>query len=184
MPQMSTEAHTTQDHVDHDHEGENGGGPVGGDRLSAIRQRRKELGQKRSLLLLVPGYGGLVGVRYKALPREEFAELNNKFSEQEKPTENDNLDMLIRCCKEVLVRQTHDDPWEPIDLDRAEPTTFSTGNLPALLGEPPVETARQEVKLLFSPDGSQPMAPEAHVEPLLAWQSDADAKLDKALLGE
>jgi hypothetical protein len=181
---MSTEAHSIPANPDLEHDdGPTNGGPPAGDRLAAIRQRRKELTQKRALTLIVPGYGGLVAVRYKALPREEFAAYYNKLQEQAEPTENDNLDLLIRCCQAVLVRQTTDDEWEPFDLDQAEPTTFSSGNLATLLGEE-ANSAREEVKVLFSPDGSQPMAPEAHVDPLISWQSDVDFKVDRALLGE
>src|SRR4051812_36240332 len=126
---MSTEAHThPADTVQGDSHLLNGDQkPVEEpkpDRLSSIRKRRNELAAKRTLLLIVPGYGGVVAVRYKSLPREELGKWIAKLVEEDEPSIDDNIDLLIRCCESVLVRQSKEDEWEPIDLDSAEPTTF------------------------------------------------------------
>lgn len=159
--------------------GENGAG----DRLSNIRAMRQDLSKKDHLTLLVPGYHGLVAVRYRTLPRTELDALIGKVQGAGTQSINDNMDLLIRCCNAVLVRQTPDDEWEPIDLGQSEPTTFSTGNLARCLGEE-ANSARDEVAALFSPGGAQPLAPEAHSDPLFEWQRDSDYKIDQALLGE
>lgn len=151
--------------------------------LEAIRAKREELAKEKSITLDVPGYGGHLAIRYKAIPTEQL----NRFLTQAAASGNDekilevNADILIRCCEAILVRQDPDAELEPLDPDAAEPTTFSTGTLPELL-ELSASSAREEVFAVFSPDGAQPLSIGRHADAIANWLQGSTEAIDKSLL--
>lgn len=155
------------------------------ERLRKLRKRREEIAAKRTLTLKVPGYDGLVGVRYKAVPSDDF----ERFAERAARTAGKgdylaaNADLLIQSCQAILCRDTEDSDWEPLDENSSEPTTFSTGTLPELLGIE-ATSAREEVFGLFSPDGAQPAACTAHADAISDWLRGSVEEIDRDLLGE
>lgn len=159
-----------------------------GDRLEHIKARAAKIAADKSLTLVVPGYDGCVGIRYKGIPSAEldkFVQRASKAGEQGKIMAA-NADLLVRCCDEILVRQNEDAAWESFDLQSTEPTTFSSATLPKLMPDTigHASSARQEVFGLFSPDDSQLMAVGQHADALINWLQGNAQEIDHALLGE
>jgi hypothetical protein len=158
--------------------------PKGSVRLQQLRERRKEIAKERTLDLVVPGYDGLLLVRYHRIPREELAKFALKAQRGgDKEAVNSNADLLIRCCEAVLYRAGEDADPEPLNEDSGEPTTFSSGTLGDLLGFDE-ESARDAVYGLFSPEGARVLASDSHAEALIAWQQGKPEQIDQELLGE
>jgi hypothetical protein len=158
------------------------------DRLAAIRQRAQKIARNKTLTLVVPGYDGMLGIRYHGIPSGEldtFIQRAARAGEQGKLMAA-NADLLIRCCDSILMRPDESSPWEALDEEAEQPTTFSTATLPALMPEfiGQAQTAREEVFGLFSPDGSQPIAVGQHSDALINWLTGNAEEIDRQLLGE
>jgi len=154
--------------------------------LDAIKARRKELAGSKTLTLQVPGYGGHLLIKYKAVSEKELRPITQKVEKSLNSNKESSYldlaaDLLIKACDDVLVRETVDAEPEPINQQGA--TTFSTGTLNDYLGLE-AKTAREEVFQLFSPDGSQPLAATQHAQAITSWLQGNLEEIDKQLLGE
>lgn len=154
--------------------------------LDAIKARRRELAGSKNLTLQVPGYGGHLLIKYKAVSEQELRPITQKVEKSLNSNKESSYldlaaDLLIKACDDVLVRETLDADAEPIDKQAA--TTFSTGTLNDYLGLD-AKTAREEVFQLFSPDGSQPLAATQHAQAITSWLQGNLEEIDKQLLGE
>lgn len=150
--------------------------------LDHLKAKRAELAQRQTIDLDVPGYGGDLVIRYKSIPLEQLNETLLKVTRagSEKHVLEANADLLIRTCEGIYVRQSPDSPLEPLDPEASEPTTFSSGTLPELLGLTDVTTARQEVFAVFSPDGAQPLAIGRHSDAVITWlQGSSDEEEER-----
>lgn len=163
-------------------------GAPASDRLAQVRERARKIAADKSLTLLVPGYEGLLGIRYHGIPRGEMDDFVNRAQKAGERGQMMavNADLLIRCCEAILVRRQEGAEWEPLDLDTDQPTTFSTATLPLLLPEfvGDASKAREEVFGLFSPGGGQAMAVGQHSDALISWLGGKAEEIDRTLLGE
>lgn len=153
--------------------------------LDRIRARRAELERKQTIDLIIPGYEGQFGARYRILSDDELDKLLKGVDGREvtisKGIES-TLDVLIAACECLLVIPDDGEQFEPLTNDEGVPYRYETALAEELGFE--AETARQVVRGVFSPEGTQPLAAGAHGQAITAWmQGDAD-QIDKALLGE
>lgn len=154
-----------------------------------LRRRREHLKSKKTLDLLVPGYQGLLGVRYRALGDDEFEQLIKKMGATDRVDAQSNidaaLDLLIRSCECILIDEGND--LEPLTDDGDVPIAYDVRLAETLgyadeLGDSP--TARAIVRGLFSPEGHAPLAPAGHADSLVKWLQGNEQAIDQALLGE
>ena len=140
-------------------------------RLDHIKARRREIADKKSLTLVVPGYACELGVVYKAIPRPEIEAFADKV-ERAKAGEKmaTNADLVIRCCTDIVVRQDTSAEWESLNLDSPDGTTFGSDDseLADLVGGS-FGSTREEVFAFFSPEGGQPLALETHAQAVVSW---------------
>lgn len=172
----------------------NGGAPSSPSVLDAIKSRRAQLAEEKTIELLVPGYEGNVAVRYRAEPIEELRE---EFRKAERRRETDPLagvDILIRLCETILVRDQETDKLMPLAelatrdgrLDEPHPEDNPVQfdeRLAQLLGfAETASSARQIVKQLFSPEEAQVLAPASHIQSLQQWLQGQAEQIDNTLL--
>lgn len=158
--------------------------PEAGGLLERLQQRREQLSADATTLLDVPGYGGLLTVRYRTLDAKAIkqigkrAESAGRLSGDEATAElNGGVDQLAASCVEVLVR----DP-ETGALSSPDPTGDTRRfdrRLAELLGFA-AENGRQVVYGIFGPD----MHIMGTVKELTEWQTGASREVDEALAGE
>jgi hypothetical protein len=162
----------------------NGAGPEPGSVRDLVRQRRDAaLGQKTTTLE-VPGYAGLLKVRYAALPDDDFRRLIKKATDATEKggainAMGHNADLLIRACQGILVPASADDdaPLEQLVDDDDVPVKFDD-RFAAWLGVE-IKTARQVVYATFATAPQKELAIGAQVEDLLSWMRGAQAATDE-----
>lgn len=154
--------------------------PAPGSALANIRAKRQELAAKKTLTLAVPGYDGLVLVRYNLVDEQELEKYTKRMGQGNVSELNASMDLLVTACKEILVKQDIDAEEEPIEL--GETTTFKTGNLHKLIGGH-ADSARKEVAGLFAPDGAQPFAAGQHALAIVNWLQGDEGQIDSELMG-
>lgn len=158
--------------------------PEAGGLLDNLRRRRESLAADATTLLDVPGYGGLLTVRYRTLDAKAIkqigkrAESAGRLSGDEATAElNGGVDQIAASCVEVLVRDADTGNLSPIDPS-GEPRRFDR-RLAELLGFE-AENGRQVVYGVFGPD----MHIMGTVKELTEWQTGASREVDDALAGE
>lgn len=158
--------------------------PEAGGLLENLRRRRESLAADATTLLDVPGYGGLLTVRYRTLDAKAIkqigkrAESAGRLSGDEATAElNGGVDQIAASCVEVLVRDQETGALSPIDPS-GEPRRFDR-RLAELLGFE-AENGRQVVYGVFGPD----MHIMGTVKELTEWQTGASREVDEALAGE
>lgn len=148
---------------------------------SRLTAKREEIRARKDLDLLIPSYGGELAIRYHAIPEEEFQKIAGKISGGvNQGNVNTALDLLIKACTCILVREGED--LEPLVDDDDKPIRFDP-RLAEFFGFEATK-ARDVVKGVFSPDGKLPLAPGPHALSLVEWMQGNDAKIDQDLLGE
>lgn len=152
-----------------------------------IRAEREAMASDKTLDLLVPGYSGLVGVRYRALSEREFSECLPKQQGGIKAeisfedTFRANYSLLITACETIIWREEESDEFQPALDENGDPIRFDV-RLAEYLGFE-AETARETVAGFFAPEGTRPLAVAAHANAVTAWLNGNTADIDAVLLG-
>lgn len=139
--------------------------------MARLRKLRQQMADREDLILEVAGYEGELAVAYGSIPRDE---LGDRLQGKGK----DDLDMLIGCCKAVMVREGEE--WVALS-DDASPFQFDTRLAEYLDIE--AETARETVEGVFQVD-AYPLSVAVHVKHLIRWMEGAEVHANEGLLGE
>ncbi len=145
-----------------------------------IRARRDELAQEVTLDLLVPGYGGELGVRYRGIPDTEM----EKFASHASKTKagiRAGCDLIAKSCEAVLVRPVEDGELEVLEDEKGEPIRFDE-RLAEYLGLDS-RSVRDTVIQTFAV-GGQTLAHMEHAVAIQNWMSGKLDEIDPGLLGE
>lgn len=147
-----------------------------------LRAAREQLRQKRSIDLVVPGYNGLLGVRYRPVRQEEFQRLARRLSNETTALEA-ALDMMVEACEAILYRDSAEVDFEPLVDDKSGMPLRFGPELADVLGFE-AESARETVLGVFSPDGVKDLSPIVHGNALSEWMQGNDEQINRALLGK
>lgn len=143
-----------------------------------LRQRREEKRADNRLDLIVPGYEGDLGVRYRPIPEGELQGFAQRLTK-----ETEGLaaarQMIVASCDTILVREGD---LEPLTDDDNQPIRFDErlGEFLGIDADRAVDIAAE----VFSPGGAQPLAVMAHASALVNWMQGKDLEVDEDLLGE
>lgn len=153
--------------------------------LANLRAKRQAIGERKDLVLDIPGYGGQLVARYRYVPYEEISGILRKAQKKIKDPEIEAkaaADVLIKMCAEILTRR---EPGEqPIGLGQAvkelegETITYSDPRLAQVVGVqdalPERANARSLVRAVFGND----YALIGHQEEVAAWAQDSERDQD------
>lgn len=146
-----------------------------------IRAEREAIAAEKTLDLLVPGYKGQLAIRYRSVSDRELDAFIKQIQKDGEAGIRANYDLLIECCETVLVRVQEDGDLEPLTDDQDGPIRFDI-RLAEFLGFE-AASARETVVGVFSPDGSQALAPFEHTVAVISWLQGKSEEVDPALLG-
>lgn len=149
--------------------------------IERLREARREAEQPHDAVLEVPGYEGLLGVRYKYVSAENIEILGRRLQREIKrdkvKAENllASIDTLIACCDEVVVRDSEDAGWKSL----ADPPVRFDGRLADVL-DYEASNARDAVLGLFNNEH----AIIRHNIVLSRWLADTTQEVNEDFLGE
>lgn len=146
-----------------------------------IRAEREAIAAEKNLDLIVPGYSGLLGVRYRSISDKEMERYATRIQKEGDAGIRAGYDLLIEACESILVRVEADDDFEILEDDNGDPVRFDI-RLAEFLGFE-ATSARETVAATFSPEGVQSLAGFDQAAALLAWLQGKSADIDPALLG-
>jgi hypothetical protein len=167
--------------------------------LSAIARRYEELEKQNTLTLFIPGYEGLMQVRYHLLPPAQM----DRIADQRRDIKGTGISgeweleaqTLVDLCDVVLLRDPETDEYIELRDDNG-PIRFES-RFAEVLGRTGVKVNgarnREIVLDFFSPktkpdDPSSPRrfptAMDRHVTAIFAWYRGERDKIDRTLLGE
>jgi len=149
-----------------------------------LREQRARLEEDRHIDLGVPGTGDQVGLRLGPIPGATQAALakRQQASRSRERDFNLNADFVIAASQAVLVRDNPDLPWRVDEGSDGEPHTLS--DLPALLGRPDIQNAREVIRYLFSWAPSPDLALTFFVAEYINWASASEVEVVEELAGE
>ncbi len=148
--------------------------------LAELRTLRGTLGgESKPLDLEVPGYKGLLLIRYKWVPYSQIAQNAKSLSKIEETAERQlsaAADVLVDTCEEFLIRVGEElQPLSKNDI----PVTFGDPRLPESLGFMPTDTARKACMRVFNND----YALIRTADVVTTWLQDTSRKVDADVLG-
>jgi hypothetical protein len=152
--------------------------------------KRREAEKNTHIDLDLPGFDGLLKVRYGALPPEEFAELVGRITAAQGQTgaagamaaAAANSDLLIRSCIGILTPVSADAgaPYDlRVDEQDGEPLLLNR-RLANFLGFE-VGSARDVVTGAFGNAPQPELAIADHVKKLMAWMEGAQGQINSDL---
>lgn len=154
------------------------------DRLRA--QRAAQLSEKR-LTLPVPGWNGLLHVRYRPLPWEDLTDLLRRATDEPRAALDANCDTLAKACDALLVKDDDGDLRSLADVLRAQgeqvhgEVRFDEVACEVLGLE--AASARETVLAVFGGAVSPEVAVAEQAGRLGAWMRGASEEVDGALVG-
>ena len=151
--------------------------------LSALKAQRAEIGIERHFDYEVPGWRGLLVLRFGAITPAQQTEIANRVvASKGRQVPNSNLDTLVAAYRCGLGRATPDGDLEVIPAPDGEPAGLKA--LVDVLGLGPVDRARSAMRLLFAGANS----PETALTSLGAdwhdWATNANEEVDEQFVGE
>jgi hypothetical protein len=159
--------------------------PPAGDMQSvtaSLRELRGKLGQGATPLELdVPGYEGLLVVRYRWVPFDQISknsEALKKIGNQSALAVAACAETLLTTCQEFLIR-TEDGELQPLSQTDV-PITFSDKRLAEALGFDPSLGVREYVKATFNND----YAVIDQANTVMEWLQDTSKGVNKNFLGK
>jgi hypothetical protein len=168
--------------------------------LARIAKRHEEIRADSTLTLFVPGYEGMMKVRYRLLPEVDMDRLGQRIEEVKRGEGvagawKVEADSLVAMCDQILVREEDSDGYEVLS-DENGPIRFE-GRFAQVLQKVGVTVngakATEIVLDFFSPraDPANPASPrlypnamERHTNAIFAWNRGEKEKIDRTLLGE
>jgi hypothetical protein len=156
---------------------------AGGSVLAALKAQRAELGADRHFDYEVPGWHGLLVLRFGAISPAQQNDLSNRIiATKGKQVPNANLDTLIAAFRCALGRAEPGGELEVIPAADGEPAGLKA--LVELIGLPPATSARAAMRLLFAGANS----PETALTSLGAdwheWGTNTNEEVDEQFTGE
>jgi hypothetical protein len=150
--------------------------------LEQIRAKHGQLGaQATPLELAVPGYDGLLLIRFRWIAPEDLTKGAEELLKIGNPTKQRvaaAADTLIRTAQEFLIKVG--DQVKPLAPEGEDPiTVFGDPRLPALLGFNATENARLAARSVFANDYSLIDAGEV----VMAWLKDTSRNIERDLSG-
>jgi hypothetical protein len=153
--------------------------------LDRLKKQRNVIAETRTVDIGVPGFAGLLVLRLGVLPRKKLAEITTRAAKPDISADelfNLNADTLINACREVLARNSRDEPLRSIDPD-GETVKIDT-HLARLLGMPDATRSREVVQVLFGAVPSPELAVGVATGEYMTWASSANDELDEEFQGE
>lgn len=146
-----------------------------------IRAERESIAAEKTIDLIVPGYSGLLAVRYRAISDREMEQYAQKLQKEGDAGMRAGYDLLIETCESILVRVESDRDFEVLEDDDGDRVKFDV-RLAEFLGIE-AKSARETVAQTFSPDGAQSLAAFSHVAAVQEWLMGKSSEIDPSLLG-
>lgn len=146
-----------------------------------IRAERESIAAEKSLDLVVPGYSGLLAIRYRSISDREMERYAARIQKENDAGIRAGYDLLIEACEAILVRMETDQEFEILEDDDGDRVRFDI-RLAEFLGVE-ASSARETVAAIFSPEGVQSLAAFDQAASVLAWLQGKSADIDPALLG-
>jgi len=147
--------------------------------LSILRKSREQLGTKaKPLDLVVPGYDGLLLIRYKWISFKSLNAGAQDLTNVKDPSEAQYLaasDLIVTCAEDVLIRV--DGVVKPL---ADSPVFIGDPRLDEALGLPTTDTVLETVHALF---GGNEYALIRCANTVALWLQDTTLKIDEEYLG-
>lgn len=161
--------------------------------LDRVREARKAQRGTKSLTLAVPGWGGLLAVRYRPVEWDALSELLSRRTEDAADDLNANLDALIGACDALVVKGEDGDyvslaaELRREGVDVVGELRFTEDAVDALDlgedGERP-EGSRATCLAVFGGAVSPELAVAEHAVRLGAWMRGTDNAAVESAVGE
>lgn len=150
--------------------------------FEALRAKRAEHSAESIFDVDVPGYQGLLVLRLGPIASAKLSALRARMEKSRAPERDANLnaDYLIAACRDVLVRQSVDEPLAPADVD--EPMRLDS-RLAEALGLS-ASSARDVVRQVYGAAPSPELAISVAVGRYLEWAAAMNVEDDEAFMGE
>jgi hypothetical protein len=151
------------------------------------RALRAKLAEDKTIELVVPGYAGLLGVRYRPIPENDWRELASRIERSGGTMDAATglevaLDVVIGACECLLWRDDPDQPWGIVEDDAGQPLRFDVRTAEWLGFE--ASSAREVVRGVFSPEGTKPISPAVHGDAVAEWLRGNATAINRTLLGK
>jgi hypothetical protein len=166
--------------------------------LAKIGEQHKKLRDQKTLDLQVPGYEGLMKVRYRLLPEAEMDRLSKRLEavkdEGVSGSWEAEADTIVALCDRIYLRESTDDEWQVFQDDNG-PIRFGSSFAQAVEGagiKVGSGRARESVIDFFSPraDPDDPTSPrqfpnamERHTNAIILWNRNQTELIARDLLG-
>lgn len=153
--------------------------------IDAVKARRRELGESKTLTLAIPGYDGRLAVRYHTLSGEVFNRLvGARALRGGQIPEHVNADILIQACDAVLVEDggTLKPIGDVAGIETAADDPVKFDSRLAEILELEADTAREVVHEVFSPKGRRDLTYPGHAAALVSWMQGNEEEIDQSLL--
>jgi hypothetical protein len=168
--------------------------------LAEIAKRHEEIRAEKHLDLFVPGYEGLLKVRYRLLPEEDLDRLGKRIEEVKRGEGiagawKIEADSLVAMCDRIYFRKAGTDEYEvlkddkgPIRFERRFAKAMEDAGIKVNDGG----IATEIVLDFFSPraDRDNPSSPrlmpnamERHTDAIIRWSRGETERIDRELLG-
>lgn len=174
--------------------------PLYGGALAGIAKRHEEIRADKTLDLFVPGYEGMMKVRYRLLPEAEMDRLGRRIEEVKRGEGvagawKVEADSLVAMCDRILLREPPAEDYEVME-DEHGPIRFE-GRFAQALEKAGVKVsgakATEIVLDFFSPRSEPdnpssprllPNAMDRHTGAIFKWSRGEKENIDRTLLGE
>lgn len=166
--------------------------------LAKIGEQHKKLRDQKTLDLQIPGYEGLMKVRYRLLPEAEMDRLSKRLEAVKDEgvigSWEAEADTIVALCDRIYLRENTDDEWQVLQDDNG-PIRFGASFAQALEAvgiQVGSGRARESVIDFFSPraDPSDPTsarqfpnAMERHTNAIILWNRNQTELIARDLLG-
>lgn len=149
--------------------------------IERLRAARREQEKPHYTVITIPGYEGLMGVRYKYVSAERIEQLSKKLQREIRKTKAKaegllaSLDTVIAACEEIVIRGSDDEEWQSL----GDPPIRFDDRLAETLGYE-ADNARDAVLGCFNNEH----AIIRHNILVSRWLADTTTEVDESFLGE
>lgn len=151
--------------------------------LTALRKKYESLGNVAYLDYDLPGYDGILKVRFNNTL--SWIQITDIIKRAEKNKKNPlatlwaQCDILIQCTDSLWARETPEGPWGRLDIAGGVPVGWTT-DLAAMFGIQGVTTAREVIRKIFRLD----LRLAATQQALMEWIQKIDENAGEEVAGE
>jgi len=173
-----------------------------GGALAGIAERHEKIRAEKHLDLQVPGYEGLIKLRYRLLPEKEMDRQAQRIEDAQRSGDRGSAasmeidaQLLVAMCAQIYVRDPEVDDWVVLE-DKDGPVRLESRFAQYLrqAGVKVNDVRARDVALdFFSPREDQdnpqsarvhPQAMEAHTNAIVLWHRGEKKSISRRLLGE